>query len=125
MEHDFTITIREAPSGGVELALAGEVDAVTSARLREALATAVVGRRGLVVVVDAAAVTFIDSTGLHTLLDADRTFHESGGRLSLINRSPIVERVLQLVGLSDHFADHPASTSRARTPPWRPRSSSS
>jgi len=110
MPDDFTITVRDT-AHGVELAVTGELDAASTAPLKEALhaTTRVVGA---VVVVDAAAVTFIDSTGLYTLLDADRALEAIGGRLYLINRSAVVNRVLQLAGLSEHFPDRPAAVSR-------------
>jgi anti-anti-sigma factor len=97
----FTITFHDHPSQGVELAVTGELDSVTAASLRAALDAVVLDR---VVAVNATAITFIDSSGLHALLDADRAIHTAGGRFYLLDPSPAVRRILVLCGLDDHFA---------------------
>jgi anti-anti-sigma factor len=111
MADDFSIVVRER-TDGVEVTVTGELDVFTAASLKEALA-AVSRGGGPVVAVQMAGVTFLDSTGLHALLDADRTLRAIGRRLSLVEPSPIVERLLELTGLRDHFADRFATAASA------------
>jgi anti-sigma B factor antagonist len=90
----------------VELAMAGELDLAAAPALAAALDA--VARSGVnVVVVNMAAVTFIDSTGLHALLDAKQALATTGGRLHLTEPSPAATRLFQLAGLGDHFAVDP------------------
>ena len=100
MPNDFTIGV-QSRSGTVELVVTGELDVLTAAPLREALRDASV--RSATVAVNLAAVTFIDSTALHTLVNADRSLRTTGGRLHLIDPSTVVVRLLELSGMGDHF----------------------
>nr|WP_299537375.1 STAS domain-containing protein [uncultured Streptomyces sp.] len=56
------------------------------------------------VVVDFAHLTFIDSTGINTLLHAHRIFHGAGGRLRLSSIPDAPPRALRTVGLG-HVID--------------------
>jgi len=55
------------------------------------------------IVLDLAGVTFMDSTGLHALVQAKRTIHERGIRVILVP-SPQVRRTLELVFPEPLFA---------------------
>ena len=77
------------------LVVRGEVDAAGAAAFRAAIAElrSLVGARPAVI--DLAAVTFLDSSGLAGLVDA-----ASGGRpIVLRHPSPIVLRVIEMTGL--------------------------
>jgi anti-anti-sigma factor len=52
-------------------------------------------------VVDLAAVTFMDSTGLTTLMDAQLAARENGWRFGIRRASPAVRRVFELAGVGD------------------------
>jgi len=79
-----------------ELDLDG-VDAVTKTvtTLIEAGATSVV--------IDMAAVTFLDSSGLRALLSGHQALNVAGGSLTLEQVSPAVQRVLDITGTSTLF----------------------
>src|SRR4051794_37749088 len=87
----------------VIVACKGELDVSTVGAVRAApdqLRTS--GWRA--VVLDVRDLTFIDSSGLSVLLEADRIAHEDGTAFAIVDGSPAVARLLELVGLSDHFA---------------------
>jgi anti-sigma B factor antagonist len=73
----------------------GEVDLATSPRLRVALLDAIEEHRR--VLVDLRAVTFMDSTGIVTLLEAAEAARRRRTELA-VDPSRTVRRVLELVG---------------------------
>jgi anti-anti-sigma factor len=79
------------------LRVVGEVHLATANLLRDALAEAIADDPS--VVVDMEAVTFIDAAGLRVVLQAAASLNGSGP-LRLTN-APLVERLLELVGLGD------------------------
>lgn len=84
------------------LRLAGELDLATADVLRGRLSDVLA--RGTVVrqlVIDLAALEFVDVTGLGTLLDARRKLEPVGGTLTLRGTRPMVVRMLTLLGLDD------------------------
>jgi len=82
--------------------VAGELDVASSDDLRAALDAYVDGGGDLTV--DLSAVTFIDSTGLTVLVQANTLLSASGARLVVADPSPVVVRVFQLAGLFDLLA---------------------
>jgi anti-anti-sigma factor len=105
MPDDFTIAINDSPSGVVHLTVTGEIDVLTTPQLRDSLDIAA-ARTGQVTI-DLAAVDFIDSTALHALMEVDRALKASGACLHVMDPSPIVRRLFELTGLTDHFAAGP------------------
>ncbi len=87
---------------GAVLRLSGEIDMATVSRLQEAFQE-LADRRLTEVIVDASMVTFMDSTGLHALVEGKRQIHETGSSLALVV-SPQVRRVLELVFPESLFA---------------------
>lgn len=78
---------------------AGELDAYTAPQLRKILDEVLDGGvKGLVV--DLAATSFIDSTGLGVLVGAARRAKAQGAELILDSPSHSVNRVLQITGLT-------------------------
>ena len=47
--------------------------------------------------------TFIDSSGLHVLVDAKAWLEAEHRRLAIVNRPRVLTRVLDLTGLTEHF----------------------
>jgi len=93
-----------APATGetVILVVCGEVDLASAPALEQTLRNAEreVTRE---IVIDLAGVTFMDSTGLHLLLDArDRASH-GGYRLRYRNIPPQAERLFEIAGSIDRF----------------------
>ena len=71
-------------------------------------------------VLDLTAVTFIDSTGVRVLIEADHSCAGSGSRLVVLTGDGAVRRVLDLCKLDDRLAlvtDHPSPSAEpgART----------
>lgn len=80
--------------GAAWVQVTGELDLITSPQFRQTLEEA--QRAARVVVLDLRELSFIDSSGVHVILDAARDSRRNGGRL-LIVRGPVqVDRVLAL-----------------------------
>ena len=77
--------------------LAGECDLTTRVGLSSVLLDAVA--RASDVVVDLAAVTFLDSSGIHELVAAHHAARERGGRLYVRNAVGVAATVLELTGV--------------------------
>ena len=93
----FAATTSDGP-GHVRVALAGDCDLAVRDQLSEVLLTAV--HRSGTVLVDLAAVEFLDSSGLHSLVAAHRAAVERGGRLYVENPTGSVAAVLDLTGVA-------------------------
>jgi anti-anti-sigma factor len=99
---EFQISSAALGRGVQIVSLGGEVDAHTAPRLNEELAGAIeFGVRRLVV--DLAGTSFIDSTVLGVLLEAQRRLDALDGRLVLVCDDPRIRRVFELAGLDRHF----------------------
>lgn len=83
------------------LLVTGELDVVSGARLERLLLD--IDDAGRIVLLDLAGVTFVDSTGLRSLLAASRRAQVDGRRLALANPSPVVRRLLDITATSDLF----------------------
>lgn len=84
----------------------GDIDMAGSSVLWEELAAHLV--RGSVVALDCTGVTFMDSMGLRTMLQAHQRAADQQGSFVLVGTSTYVDQVLELtgtVGLFQHFAD--------------------
>jgi anti-sigma B factor antagonist len=84
------------------VSVAGEIDVLVRARLRAALADAL-GEKPSTVVLDLGQVTFMDSTGLHAVLDADAHARAEQIELVVIPGPPSVHRVFELCGLESRL----------------------
>jgi anti-anti-sigma factor len=81
--------------------LRGELDSESAAPLRTVLAEQL--EAGHDVLVDLAAVTFIDSSGLGVLAGALKRFQATGHHLRLHAPTPPIRRVLDMTGLANAF----------------------
>lgn len=75
--------------------VAGEIDSQSAARLSEALSTRPSGN----LVLDVGAVSFIDSSGLQSVIDATRRLRAAGGDLTLRRPARVVTRLIEITGL--------------------------
>ena len=92
----MAFAIRAEPAGpAVVLAVEGDVDIATAPALREALAEVLGTHKG--VVVDLAAVPFMDSTGLGVLVAARNRAAAAGCAFVLARPQRIVRKALRLV----------------------------
>lgn len=94
---DLAVIQETAADGSRVLALCGELD-LHGALVLEAALASTVGRHRRVVL-DCSDVTFIDSTGLGTILGAVRALSRLGGGLAIACDNPTVLRVLTLTGV--------------------------
>lgn len=100
----FEVTATDGP-GHVRVVLAGECDLAVSARLTEALLTAV--RQSPLVVVDLAALDFLDSSGVHGLVTAHHAACDRGGRVEVVNPAGHVATVLDVTGVGPLLSPSP------------------
>ena len=75
--------------------LCGELDLAVAARVGEALADHEISA------VELSGVTFMDSVGLHALLEARYDRERTGGTLRIVAASAAVRRLFELVGLTE------------------------
>ena len=81
------------------VALSGECDLAVQAELAAALGDAV--GRSRAVMIDLAALTFLDSSGIHELVTAHHASRERDGRLSVRNATGMVATVLEVTGVGE------------------------
>ncbi|MEW2383510.1 STAS domain-containing protein [Micromonospora sp. NPDC047707] len=86
-------------AGRVTVWLSGECDLAVRERLTSVLLAAVADSP--VVVVDAAGLDFLDSSGVHGLVTAHHAALAAGGRLYVVNAVGGVARVLDLTGVGE------------------------
>lgn len=99
IEEDLLIAVGEATSNAVRRRRSGEASRRDRSVLLRSLDGSPQSDRGqgaVSVIIDATDVTFMDSTGLHALVEGKRMLHEKGSRIYLVP-SQQVRRVLELV----------------------------
>ncbi len=93
-------------AGTALVTIDGELEFGTAASLRSTLSDLAQQGNGPVVV-DLAALRFIDSSGLSLLVQAKRRFESDGRTFELRRPSPRVVRVIETSGLAELFAIAP------------------
>ena len=86
--------------------ISGEVDMSTSSRVRDTL-LALTGEKRSPIVVDLEGVSYMDSSGIATLVEGLQASMEYGGTFRLAALSPKVQLVFDLARLRDVFAIFP------------------
>ena len=94
--------IRGEPDGEATLAITGEIDAFVESKFREEIHS-LIDRAHSPAVIDLAAVSYIDSSGLRVLLGARTHARDRGVTLVLQAPSSFVRRVLDITGVADDF----------------------
>jgi anti-anti-sigma factor len=89
-------------AGAAVVTIDGELEFGTAAKLRTTLSD-LAQEDADPVVIDLAAVRFIDSTGLSLLVQAKQRFSAQGRRFELRRASGRVSRVIQISGLAELF----------------------
>jgi len=82
----------------VRLSLHGELDIAAAGRLDEELRV-LEGEDPAHLVLDLHNLTFLDSTGLRSLIAADARGREQGRRVTLLQGPAVVQRVFEITGL--------------------------
>lgn len=99
----LTVQLKQLNDQVGTVELVGEIDMSTSHLLDEEF-KAVAATDLTSVIIDTTGVTFIDSTGLHALIECKRVIHEKGIRMFLVP-SKQVRRLLELVFPGPLFAE--------------------
>lgn len=97
------VEVEPVRDSAVIVRLKGEVDISSAHLLTSQFSALASDRPPSSVVVDATEVTFMDSTGLHALVEGKRALHDKGTRIFLIP-SRQARRVLELVFPDPLFA---------------------
>jgi anti-anti-sigma factor len=98
--------------GRVVVRLSGELDIASYPPLDEALRTLQLDGRPNVTV-DLSGLTFMDSTGLRVLIEADLRTKVSGGSLVIRRGSRTIQRVFEISGVIDRLTFETASDSES------------
>jgi anti-sigma B factor antagonist len=109
-------------NGHQVITVTGEVDLCTSPTLHDYLqnvsaTTLGTGTRGGDLVLDLRALTFMNSSGLRVLFQADQRACRIGGRLRLTALTMPITRLLTLMHLDAHFDIYPTLTAATTTSP--------
>lgn len=99
---DLVLTTEQDGSRAV-LCIKGELDAYTAPGLEDQIGRLVSGDVREIVL-DLSETGFLDSSGLRAILTAQRKLSEGQGRLLLRSPSEPVTRLLEITGLTEHFA---------------------
>jgi len=86
---------------GIVLVVSGEIDLVTAPTVERELLRAEESHD--LVVIDLSKTSFLDSTGLHAIMEANLRLRDRGGRLYIVQAPPQISRLFELTGLSDHL----------------------
>jgi anti-sigma B factor antagonist len=97
--------LAEQVGDGVVMRISGEIDMLTTPKLRGLLAR-LIEARPRVVVLDLAAVSFFASSGLSTLVEARDAATKNGVLLHLARPSRSVRWPLQITGLAARFTTY-------------------
>ena len=84
------------------LVATGDLDLATAPILGERV-DALISSGATVIILDAAGIEFLDSSGVRVLVQASNALEPLGGRLSIENMSAPVERVLEITGLLERY----------------------
>jgi anti-anti-sigma factor len=96
----LNVSRTENDCGWTILSVDGEIDIATAGTVDEAIEQAVTEGRSRVAV-DLEGVSFMDSTGLRSLIVAHRRLADIGGTLAVIPGSGPIRRLLEVAGVVD------------------------
>jgi anti-sigma B factor antagonist len=91
-------TVEEHPNA-IVVHVRGEVDVASAPSLRETFIEVLAAAPSTHLIVDLAAVEFIDSTGIGVIVGAHRRLNANGGRFSVVVATSAVRKTLQVTGL--------------------------
>ena len=87
---------------GFRVVARGEIDVATAPKLTAAIDD-LIAQGAKLVVLDAAAVEFMDSSGLRVIVQSGVKLSEQGGRLLIDGMSGAVQRVLEIAGMLEQY----------------------
>ena len=94
----MTINMVKRPPDGAELRLEGRLDTTSSPAAQEVLMK--VAGEYAKITLDFADLTYVSSAGLRVILALQKQINRTGGSLTLINVSPAVMEVFEMIGFS-------------------------
>jgi anti-sigma B factor antagonist len=97
----FECAVRESGRNAAWIRVSGELDIATGTQLEQTLREALGSAR--LVVVDLRQLTFMDSTGVHLMIEADARARRSAQRLVRVRGPEQIDRLFDLVGLTDRL----------------------
>jgi anti-sigma B factor antagonist len=103
----------------IVVTLSGELDIATVPDVHEALTSTVEANPGATVIVNLAAVTFLDSTCLSMFTRAHRRALEAGGILRVAEPAPFIRKVFEATGLTEMVLDRPPTAVDLIRRTWR------
>ena len=89
-------------NGLVHVALVGELDLSTVAKVQEELRR-VEASAARTIVIDLSKLTFLDSTGLRCIVTADERARDEGRRMVIVRGPDAVQRVFSITKLDDRL----------------------
>lgn len=95
----FACTLRDGGLNAAWVRVTGELDLATAPQLEQTLQQA--DLRAPRIVLDLRQLTFMDSSGVHVIVEASRRARQAGHRLVLVRGPLPVDRVLKLTRASD------------------------
>jgi anti-anti-sigma factor len=98
------LEIEPQPGAPATLVVVGELDPATAPILAERLEPLTEDPTVATVALDLAGVTFLDSSGLRTLVAANAVLQARDAALVLRSPSPNIRRVLEVTGLTELIA---------------------
>lgn len=101
----MTVTSIKEEQGRTVIALSGEIDLENAGDVRKALLAALKHKKD--VLVDLSAVSYIDSSGIASLVEGLQVARKQKNELSLVAVSTRALRVLELARLDKVFTIHP------------------
>ena len=111
---DFAVSVLHADAAVVWLSLSGEFDVSAVGRASTALAEAE-ALSPETVLVDLSALSFMDSSGLHWIVEAHEATARKGSRLNLVAGPPGVHRVFEVTGVEKHVVFVPRPEGHQQT----------
>ena len=113
MKRNYTVAQRALTADTHVVAFGGELDISAAPDLRATIESAL-DDGAVTLVVDLSEATFIDSTGIGTLMATVHRLKELGGTLEIVCVEPNLLRVFEIVGLDRRLSIH-ATTDAALT----------
>src|SRR3954469_24877327 len=107
---DIGIVASTDQGGRSVLSVSGAIDLQTRDKLAEAGRSAL-GRGGTALVLDLSDVTFMDSTGIGTLVELGHDAEDIQAQLVIRHPSVRVQRILHMTGLDDAWVIEPETES--------------
>jgi anti-sigma B factor antagonist len=98
MDSGFSIAVEASAPGSQLIAISGELDLAVAHRLNEALEEV---PDQAIVLIDLRDCSFIDSTGLASIVKGRQRQEASGGSLAVFGAAHQVKRLFEVVGLAE------------------------